>query len=399
MTQEDTRKTPRGTGEVRVTSPAELTGKSLYDRANEMAQNRYDIFITNVKYIQSQKGITQARMCEHDLEDLLKSPQLSAYRDRDKDIPYLAMVRLATAYGYTPEQLTGQLLEKQGSNTQDTEKANARPREEYLKYVGTYHMAYFVTDPKNDDELCTTANSLAGGLMTIYAENATGNVPTLKVIAFTNCTEQEQEKLLATVRSAEASRSIRGIRECYTQLAMAQGENRDEKPRAKCLYEGEVELTQLEARITMRQPKGSDEVRITLHNRAANSSEGSPYKGGKGTMASFSRGQEHKPCVQAVILSRKGFDGVAKEEIALKLYMDDPHADVSNETKEIILCMKSLFLADASESHISQLPEEKRYAMLEFFVEMKVLEAKRNALKCFKVSIEDDAAVYAAFCR
>ena len=148
MTQEDTRKTPRGTGEVRVTSPAELTGKSLYDRANEMAQNRYDIFITNVKYIQSQKGITQARMCEHDLEDLLKSPQLSAYRDRDKDIPYLAMVRLATAYGYTPEQLTGQLLEKQGSNTQDTEKANARPREEYLKYVGTYHMAYFVTDPK-----------------------------------------------------------------------------------------------------------------------------------------------------------------------------------------------------------------------------------------------------------
>ena len=83
MTQEDTRKTPRGTGEVRVTSPAELTGKSLYDRANEMAQNRYDIFITNVKYIQSQKGITQARMCELDLEDLLISPLLSAFRDRD----------------------------------------------------------------------------------------------------------------------------------------------------------------------------------------------------------------------------------------------------------------------------------------------------------------------------
>ena len=37
-------------------------------------------------------------------------------------------------------ELTGQLLEKQGSKAQDTEKANARPREEYLKYVGTYHI-------------------------------------------------------------------------------------------------------------------------------------------------------------------------------------------------------------------------------------------------------------------
>ena len=249
------------------------------------------------------------------------------------------------------------------------------------------------------EKLCTTANSLASGLMTIYAENATGNVPALKVIAFTNCTEQEQEKLLATVRSAEASRSVRGIRECYTRLAMAQDENSNEKPRAKCLYEGEVELTQLEARITIRQAKGTDEVRVTLHNRAANSSEGSPYKGGKGTMASFSRGQEHRPCVQAVILSRKGFDSVAREEIALKLYMDDPQANVSKETEAIINCMESLFLADASESHIAQLPERDRRAMLESFVEMKVLEAKRNALKCFKVSIEDDAAVYAAFCR
>jgi len=400
MMQETKTKTSRGTGEVRIMSPAELRGKRLYDRANEMAQNRYDVFITNVKYIQSQRGITQAYMCEHDLEDLLKSPQLSAYRDRDRDIPYLAMVRLATAYGYTPEQLTGQLLEKQGGKAYDPEKTPPRPYDEYMKYVGTYHMAYFNTDAKPGSNKRTTARSLSSGLLTIYADGTQDGIPVLKAIAFTNCTEEERSKLLATVTSAEASQSIRGIRECYSRVAMAQKEGSHETPRAKCFYEGDVELNQHIARITIRQVKGCDSVIMTMHNRAADSSEGSPYKGGLATFSSVSRGEEHMPCVQAGILTKRGFENVAKEEVAEDLYMGDPVVDVSQETRDVINCMKHLFPTDSSGSPLSQISDADKFSMLESYIEKKLLDViKRNISSYFKISTADDSAIYQTYCR
>lgn len=386
--------------DVRVKGPADIAHlMTLDERVDAMVENRNEIVIHNIEYILQQRNITQAQMCSRDLEDTPQPSQIAAYKRKGRDIPFRTIARIAVAYGYTPEQLCGQLLDQTKGRGYAIDKLPPRPNDEYLKYIGTYHMAYFGTDAKLGGNKRTTARSLAYGVLTIYLGNAVDGVPTLRVAAFGNCTEQERDSLVRCIANAEAQGSSRGIWSCYEKAAYVKDEN-GEKPRQKCFYEGEMTLTERVAEITMRQVKGSDVVHIELHNRAANSSEGSRYKGGLATMMSTSRGAEHMPCIQAVILSKRGFENIAKEELANMLFLEPPKVDLREETKAIISYMKALFPSEDSDNPISHLGESDKAFILESYIEKKLTEViKRNVLGYYKVSTEMDSEIYKTVCR
>lgn len=392
----------------RTDNPSELYVKTVEDlpenvsldtKVDEMVENRNAIVMVNMDYIQRKRNLTQARMCNVDLGGAPQPPQMAAYKQVGKDIPFRTVVRLATAYGYTPEQLYGQLLEQVDANGFALNKTPPRPVQEYRKYVGTYNMAYFATDAKLGANKRSTARAMAEGVMSVFLGGPKDGSPTLQVLAFSNCTPEEQQELLNSVREAERKGNVRAIRQCYEAIAMVKKPGSNDMPRIKCFYEGSMTLTDRIAQITLHQVKGSDEIHVYLHNRAANSSEGSDYKGGLATMMSTSRGEEHMPCIQAVILSKRGFC-IAKEELAKYLFLEPPKVDLREETKAIIAYMKALFPGKEAENPLAQLADSDKAFILESYIEKKLTEViKRNVLGYYKVSTEMDSELYKAVCR
>lgn len=388
-------------GDVRVMSVADFFNLETLDaRVDAMVENRNEVAVHNIEVILQKHNIAQAAMCNNDLEGSPQPPQMAAYKKVGKDIPFRVIARVGMAYGYTPEQMFGQLLDQNGGRGYAVDKLPPRPYDEYMKYVGTYHMAYFGTDAKLGGNKRSTARALSYGVLSIYPGNAVDGVPTLHVAAFSNCTEAERDTLIRCTRNAEALGGGRGVRTCYEKIATAQKPGSNEMPRMKCFYEGELTLTERVAEITMRQVKGSDVVHIDLHNRAANSSEGSVYKGGLATMMSTSRGEEHMPCVQAVILSKRGFANIAKEEVANLLFLEPPKVDLHEETKAIIAYMKALFPGEDADNPLSQLADADKAFILESYIEKKLTEViKRNVLGYYKISTAMDSDIYKAVCR
>lgn len=372
---------------------------TLDAKVEAMLENRYEIVIRNVEYLLRKHGISQAEMCSKYLGNCPQPPQMTAYKKVGKDIPFRIIVRIGLAFGYTPEQLSGQLLELSDGRGQAVDKLPPRPYNEYMKYVGTYHMAYFNTDAAIGDNRRTAARDLANGVLTIYAGDAVDGVPVLRVIAFTNCTEAEHDKLIRTVSSAEHANSIRGIRTCYSSVA-APAECECETTRMKCLYEGDLNLTDRNAEITMRQVRGGDVVHILLHNKAANSSDGHNYVGGMGTMMSISRGEEHMPVVQSLILSRNGFANTAKEELAEALFLEPPAVKMEKEAADIITYTRALYPSEDSDSPLAHMSNRDKEYMLKTFIEMKIGDViKRNYLRYYKVSSHMDSVIYKKVCR
>lgn len=387
--------------EVRVMSIEEFSHLETLDtKVDALVENRNEVAIHNIEYILQSRNIPQSYMCNVDLEGTPLPPQMATYKKVGKDIPFRTIARIGMAYGIPPEKLFGQLLDQSGPREQSTRALPLRPYDEYMKYVGTYHMAYFGTGEKLGCDKRTTAKSLAYGVLSIYPGNTVDGIPTLHAVAFTNSTPEEQEQLILSTTKAEAQNNSRGVRACYEKIAAAQKEGTFGTPRMKCLYEGEVTLTERITEITLHQVKGSDVVHMELHNRAAISSDGSHYKGGPATMSSTSRGEEHMPCLQAVILSRQGFREIAKEELAEALFMAPLKINVHAEVKDIVAYMKYLFPGEDVDNPTSQIADSYKFFSLESFIEQKITEViKHNVLGYYKISTEMDSDIYKTICR
>lgn len=374
--------------------------QTLDEKVEAIVENRNALVINNLGYIQRKRHINSKNdMCNDVFEGSPHPSQLSAYNQEGKDIPFRTVVRMATALGYTPEQLYSQRLDCLDADGFDTQKPTPRPPEEYRKYLGTYHMAYFANDAKLGANKRSTARSIANGVMTVYFGDPVDGVRNLEVLAFLYCTPEEQKELVHAVADAERRDNARAIRRCYEEVAMAKEPGTHETPRMHCLYKGHMTLTDRMVEITLRKVRGGDSVHLALHNQAAISAAGRKYSGGLATMMSTSRGLEHMPCIQAAILSKRGFN-VALEELAKHLYLEPPTIDLQEETKAIVACMKDLFHGEDADSPLSYLTESDKIFMLEKFIVKKITEAiKHNVVNYYKVSVEMDSDLYKAICR
>lgn len=367
---------------------------SLNEKEEKLAENRYNIFIHNLMYILNKHGMTQADLCKL-LGGSPLPPQITGYKEVGKNIPYRTMVRISVALGYSPEEMTSQLLDRE----EDSNQAHSRPKEECRKYVGTYSMSFFATEAKLGGNRRSIARAMADGVMSIFFGKTIDGIPSMEVLAFMNCTEEEQEKLLRTVREAERKGNTQLIERCYESVATVKDPQTREMPRLKCFYKGRMILTDRTVEISLKQVSDADVVHLMLHNRAANSSVGSEYKGGLATMMSTSRGREHMPCVQALALSKPGFS-IAKEELATHLFLQPPEVDMKEEAEEIFNYMMKLFPNGDAESPMDKALDDMKVFLLEKMLEKtmtKVLQL--NALGYYKVSTQMDSDLYTAVCR
>ena len=126
---------------LNVLSVADISNiKTLDERVDTIVENRNSIVVANLEYIQRQRNISQAHMCNIDLEGSPLPPQMAAYKQQGKDIPFRTVARIATAYGYAPEQLYGQLLEYANS---DAVQKSSYPVDAHRKHLNPHDI---VTD-------------------------------------------------------------------------------------------------------------------------------------------------------------------------------------------------------------------------------------------------------------
>lgn len=380
-------------GALRVLRPADLavSGATFDSQVNAIVENRNEIVIHNIEHILRDRNITQAHMCNVDLQGTPQPPQIAAYKKIDRDIPFRTMARIALAYGYTPEELCGQLLDRRQPDPGEDTCCPSRPAKEHQKYIGTYQMAFFRNDKPLGQNIRTCSRSLVFGVMSIYRCADTPH--TLSVLALTHCDEDKLDTVLQDIRQAETDGIPARLREEFHSAARTLS-------RAEYLYEGTLQLNERAAQLTLHQSSGCDTVHITLHNRAANSSEGSDYKGGLGVMQSMSRGEQHMPCVQSVLLSRRSLQTIAREELAQSLLLAPPRVELQDEVQSIITYMKLIFPGDGGETPLSQMSDADKAAMLESFIEKKLIDViKRNLLHYYKISTEMDSRSYKRICR
>lgn len=363
---------------------------TLEDKMKRLENNRYQIVMHNMDYIRRQRNISQKDMCEIELQGTPTSSQMSAYRTARQPIPYRTIVRMAAAYGYTPEQLTGQMLD---AATQ-TEPISPQLATDYQKYLGQYSVAYFNPASALGENQRTMARSIAFGVLTIYRHKEDGGNG-LRVAALLNAKEEVCRTLLALLEE-DTETDPQRLYERATMKAMRE----DTNERQKCYYRGTFVLQGNMAELTLRQVYGSDVAILRFHNRAANASAGSAYKGGLAILLSNSRGREHMPCVQAAVLSRRGFSHVAREELAQYLLLQPPRVDLRAAAKDIMTYVKTLFPDEGTKDPLRQLPDEDKVYLLERYMEKKLTDAIRcNVVGYYKVSTEMDSTVYKALCR
>lgn len=396
-------KPKRGEGIITVKDRADFNQEEdLNKRILMMCENRYEIFIHNVEYLLRTRNWSQARLCEK-LGSHLYTTQLANYKKPGKiedpnPIPFVKMAAVAALFGYTVEQICSELLDDPTTARERNRPVSARPPEECKKYYGTYEMAFFDTGKPLGANNRSTENSLAHGIMTVYPGNPVNGIPTLQVIAFVNCTNDEKAAIKSALALAIASNENPDMYHCY-EATVANFKNKGGELRTKCLYAGNLVLTDRMADMMLHQIQGTDSAQIIAHNRAAGSSEGKIYRGGLATMMSISRGGEHMPCVQAMIISRRGFDHVSKEELANWLYLAPPTIDVSESVKAIISYMKLLYTDGGEAGLLAELSEEDKRFCLENYAEKKMTDSlRRNLVSYYKVSTVMDGEIYKALC-
>lgn len=374
--------------DLRVLSVTELMSvKSLPERIDLMTENRNAVFIHNLEYLRKKHELSQAELCEDKLDSMIHSAQLSGYKVKGRDIPLRTMSLVACAFGYTVEQLCGQLLDQEDVRTHVGDKYAPRPFEEYLGFFGTYEFAYFTDNSKKGVKQCATTPCLGKGLLTIYLSAAVDGVPIVRVEALVDCTTDELDKLLSQLKGVESQGGGRGFMTVYEKAAVNC---------ANRYYSGEMLLTTTNAIIKLQQKLGNDELTITLRNRAGASNNYDHYSSGLGTLSHSSYGNNQIPRVQAVALSKKGFSSIAKEELAELLLMGPVKIDVEKEVKDIITYIHTIYPKE-EDSPMRNLSLDDETFLLESFVIRKLTQVlKRSVFDSYTVTTDQDYMVYNA---
>lgn len=384
------------TRRVKVLRIEDLPSNATLDQKSQMLQeNRRQVFMHNVEVLQRTREMSQAKFCSTVLDNLVAPSRMTWFKSPGHYVSPFVMGVVAAATGIRAETLCGTLLDG-GDVSIEGAVASGGTTKEFEKYIGTYSLTYFDTGTAPGENMAYTSQCLRYGLLTVYGRVNDLNLTTFHVLGLFNCAETDRATIDGMLKDVDLKRGGDLIRQRYENLVAAPRMGNVQDCR-KCLYEGEIRLNQRMAEIDMRQVYGADEVHIMLHNRAADSSKGKLYCGGLATMMSMSRGKEHMPCVQALLISRKSVERHSKEALASALYMDTPKIALDGVVKDIVSYMRWLYSGEDGKETPGISDEDKQYC-LETFISKKLTDVlKRNHLSYYKISRDTDSAIYKRF--
>lgn len=275
------------------------------------------------------------------------------YKSSEPSIQFL--IALKNAFGISVDDF----LFKEYSDYSSDEKT---------EYIGNYLLYYYNNASYKGEIHSNIKNTLSYGVVSILPENNN----TKNVVVYANLMKERSDavKLLRKINSLKLNEAINYY-------------NDNEKT-----YKGELHTNINNIFISLVNNQKDDEAFIILNNPQIKEQ----YMGGLGTINSVSRGREHNPCVQYVILSRKLIDK-PDGELYNSLSLDFADIDFDAQVGDLVPLFKRLYMEQNELSN--SLNDEQKASLIENrlkYLFNEIIDA--NMFRIGKITNREDDTVY-----
>lgn len=239
----------------------------------------------------------------------------------------------------------------------------------YEKFIGNYIVYYYNNSSYKGEVHTNLKNTLNYGVISVLQDKELDN--RVSVYATFVQGRVEATRLLKELNSVNDVNSIVSI-----------------LSQTKYLYKGTLLANEQTIAIELRDKENGDFSYILFNNPPTTSE----YLGGIGTVNSMSKGREHNPCVQYMIISKKVIEK-PDGELYNCLKLDDYMVKLDDAIDDIVALFKRLYV-DKNEISID-LSENQKIAIIQNKLEYHfydILDA--NAFRFAKVSNKEDDAVF-----
>lgn len=226
------------------------------------------------------------------------------------------------------------------------------------KFVGNYIVYYYDSSVYKGKASNLSKNTLRYGVISVFKQNSD-----TKVLA---SLMKDKENAIILKEKLEDCRNIEEILDVYSK---------------EDTYTGSIESTSTQVFIYIKNTGNNDQGLIILNNPPSNKT----YIGGLGTVNSVSRGREHMPCVQFMIVSRHILQ-IPDGEIYNLLALGMAEINVKSETEQLYKLFQNL------SENADSLTEYQRLKIFEDSLSNTLLDLiDANMFRFAKVSgMEDD---------
>lgn len=312
------------------------------------------VFMTNLKNILKSNNITQTQFAK---SLSVSNASISNYLSGQSEPTLSFLLKLKSAYDISLDNFltvaTSQKIEQSLEN------------QNMSRFIGNYILYYYDSSSYIGRATNTQKNMMKYGVISI--------VPSGSSLTSYGCFLKDYDK--AKQLKSELDNSDSAISKYETFLKFSD-----------FVYTGLVETSSTQIFIFLKS--FNDQSLIILNNPPSNKN----YIGGLGTVNSVSRGREHMPCIQFLLLSRKVLD-LPEGELYNLLTLDIVDINVHNETEKLLDLFKNLYL-NTNES-ILKLEEFQKKKIFEDSLENIVADCvESNIFRFAKISAREDDHYY-----
>lgn len=310
-----------------------------------------DNFLNNLKCLTevfSQKDIAQ--------KTGFSASSINNYLSGKSQPSAMFLLKLKEAYKIDIDQFMTAKIDKENFMKQNLS---------YRKFFGNYIVYYYNSSAYKGKVGSYNYDILTFGVISIIDDKDISSPKGTLASGIFMLTRMEAEKYLKVLDSFNGD--VEKIKSFYSSFSNS--------------YFGNLEQNTTQLFISLKN--NNDQCLIILNNPPSSKK----YRGGLGTVNSISRGREHVPCVQYILLSNVSFK-VPDGEIYNILSLGVSDINIKNETKELIELIKNLYLS----SKPTGLSEYQQRKIVEDSIENIVQNAvDANLFRFAKVSnMEDD---------
>ena len=320
-------------------------------------------FCENLKELLAVNNISQRKMAE---DTGVSVASINNYVKGISEPSIYFLLALKENYHINIDDFLTKRISKQVSTNQTLVSYT---KENINRFLGNY-ICYYYDSSSYKGKVNNSSGILKYGVISVFGDSNVLNKSLIVEASFIK-DRIEAENLKRRLDNVVDSRDILAIH----------GENNQN-------YSGLLDMSFSQVFISLKSGSYDDRTLMIFNNPPSSKQ----YIGGMGTVNSISRGREHMPCVQFVLLSRKILN-LPEGEIYNMLSLGVSEVNVRNETEQLINLFKNLYYNHTDQS--MNLEEYQKAKIIENSLQSIVEDViDANVFRYAKVNSSEDDDYY-----
>lgn len=322
-----------------------------------------NFFCENLRELISENNISQRKLAE---ETGVSVASINNYINGISEPSIFFILALKECYHINIDDFLTKRISKQVSTNQTL---LSFAKENINRFIGHY-ICYYYDSSSYKGKVKSSSGILKYGVISVYGDGNALNKNLIVEASFIK-DKLEAEALKTKLDSVTDSKDILALH----------GENNQN-------YSGLLDMSFSQFFISLKSGSYDDRTLMIFNNPPS----AKRYIGGMGTVNSISRGREHMPCIQYVLLSRNVLN-LPEGEIYNMLSLGISEVNVRNETEHLINLFKNLYLNHTDQS--MTLEEYQKVKIIENSLQSIVEDSiDANVFRYAKVNSSEDDDFY-----